>query len=277
MKRKVVIRKLNRTLLKKSGTKEIYITNVDLMRFFGYASMEQLPTSRNDERAKKLFKVRDEQGGDLPDLVLKVTKENNEVRLTGFSSFFEDNEINETASITLECCETDESKEYMLSFCRNANIRVLKAFDTGDSLANYQVINSNNKLSFSKLDHSKENYENAYWLWDDSFNESRWTELLSRDLMAVCLFNQMSEQKTIRIEALGISFKKILKAQSTSSRCARYQDKALYRITELVNDEWVDADLHGTQRVELRDENQRIVLMNRDDNTFRYFEGGNNK
>ncbi len=274
MRRKVAIRKLNRTLLKKAGTKEIYITNVDLMRLFDYTSIDQLATSRTDAQSKKLFRVKDEQGNQLPDLVLSVTRENNEVRLTGFGDFFKQNNISETGTITLECYEIGATKEYMLSFCRNANIRVLKAYETSDNLANYQVTNTNGRISISELEQAVENYENTYWLWDDSFNENRWVELTSKELDVVCLQNNISERKTLKIEALEDSFKKILKAKSTSSNRVIYQVKKLYKIRELVNEEWVDADLHGIKLVELKDENQRIVLMDREENSFRYFEGG---
>ena len=100
MKKKVAIRKLNRTLLKKEGTKEVYITGKNvLMPFFGYSSINQLATSRKDEESKRQFIAKGEKGEYLSTLTLSVTKENNEVRLTGFEGFFTVNNINEVDKI----------------------------------------------------------------------------------------------------------------------------------------------------------------------------------
>ena len=53
--KKVAIRKLNRTQLKKEATKEIYITGKILLDFFGYDKIEDLATSRREEASKKVF------------------------------------------------------------------------------------------------------------------------------------------------------------------------------------------------------------------------------
>ena len=56
MKRKIAIRKLNRTLLKKEGTKEVYITGKNvLMPFFDYTDISDLATSRKEDSAKRMF------------------------------------------------------------------------------------------------------------------------------------------------------------------------------------------------------------------------------
>ena len=53
--KKIAIRKLNRTQLKKDATKEVYITGKILLDFFGYHNINELATSRRDEKAKKRF------------------------------------------------------------------------------------------------------------------------------------------------------------------------------------------------------------------------------
>ena len=53
--KKVAIRKLNRTQLRKAATKETYITGKILLDFFGYDSIDQLVTSRRDPASKKVF------------------------------------------------------------------------------------------------------------------------------------------------------------------------------------------------------------------------------
>lgn len=107
MKKKIAIRKLNRTLLKKEGTKEVYITGKNvLMPFFDYDDIEKLATSRREDKAKRLFVYKKKINEEKRSTTLTVTRENNEVRLTGFEDFFVTNDVNEVDQIVIECVDT---------------------------------------------------------------------------------------------------------------------------------------------------------------------------
>ncbi len=278
MKKKTAIRKLNRTQLKKEGTKEIYITGKnELMAFFDYHSIDELATSRSDERAKRTFLVRDENGKKLSELTLSVTKENNEVRLTGFGDFFSENNIKEVDQIVLECHQTSDSTEYFLSYCKNYNSRVLQAYSTGDSVENYNITtNGRGSIQFQNKEIPQEAPLNTYWLWDDNFDENQWNEMLGKKLDVIVISRRKVEKRIVLIEDTKQKIKKLLKAKSSSSNKLVFQEKKLYKIKELVGDVWKDADFGpNTKNLELTVDGGKVkISTNRDDTSFSFYEGG---
>ena len=286
MKRKVAIRKLNRTLLKKEGTKEVYITGRPVfLPFFEIQDVDELPTSRQDERAKRLFAYKKKMDEFI---TLRVTLENNEVRMTGFGDYFERNGLSEVDNILLECLDDGENKNYYLDYVICDKTRVLQKYTSSDNSENYTIEmvkrevknkstgNMDIRESIQLTDKVPpiENYDNAYWLWDDSFDKDRWGDLINKDIQAVFLNRGAVKKKTICIKSLGKSFKKIMKAQTNSKNELVYQDKELFEILELVDGEWIQADFAGVGILEICDENQRIKIKDRDSQSFIIFEGG---
>lgn len=277
VKRRIAVRKLNRTLLKKEGTKEIYITGKNvLMPFFGFDNMEELPTSRKDEDSKRVFKFKKIlYGENNSEMTLRVTRENNEVRLTGFEDFFKANDLNEVDQIIIECMESDGVQKYALDYLKCNNTRVLQSYDTKDSYVNYNVSkNKKGAIQFTELPFPAEQYEGAYWLWDDSFDESRWNEIINKPIEICLAAKGKVYKKTVKIVKTNEVIKKLMKAKSSSVNQAVFQEKELYRIYEPVGDEWMEADFMGIRNLELTDEGNRMKLCSRDAVPFCLYEGG---
>ena len=277
VKKKIAVRKLNRTLLKKEGTKEVYITGKNvLMPFFGFEYMDDLPTSRKDEESKRIFEFKKNIFGENTSaMTLRVTKENNEVRLTGFEDFFAANDLKEVDQIIIECEETEGIRKYALDYLKCNNTRVLQSYETKDSYVNYSVSrNEKGAIQFTELPFPAEQYEGAYWLWDDSFNENRWNEMINKPTDICLAAKGKVYKKTVKIVKTGEVIKKLMKAKSSSVNQAVFQEKELYRIYEPVGDEWMEADFMGIRNLELTDEGSRIKLCSRDAMAFCLYEGG---
>ncbi len=288
MKKKVAVRKLNRTLLKKEGTKEVYITGKNvLMPFFDYDDISQLATSRREDDAKKMFTYKKIVDGEKCNATLTVTRENSEVRLTGFEDFFVTNDVNEVDQIVIECVDTESDKYYLLDYIKCFNTRVFQSFEAKDSCKNYNItfnrkeiknpsgsVSVRETIKVSDINPAVEQFANAYWLWDDSFDEDRWNEIVEKEIEIVYVAREKVIKKTIKISKMNKSFKKILKAKTSSSNKLEYQDKELYSILEFKNGEWQVADFDGIRNLEFIDEGNRIKICNRDMMSFCIYEGG---
>ena len=137
--KKIAIRKLNRTQLKKEATKEIYITGKILLDFFGYTSIEELATSRRDSASKKVFyQKKDYFNLSEPEsFMLSVTRENNEVRLTGFSDHLPDG-VKETDYVVLEAIDTENGEiVYLFDTIQNPNL--LRFFSNQNLIYHYSL------------------------------------------------------------------------------------------------------------------------------------------
>ena len=174
--KKIAIPKLNRTQLKKETTKEIYITGKILLDFFGYDSIEELATSRRDSASKKVFyQKRDYFQLSSPEsFMLSVTRENNEVRLTGFSDHLP-NDVKETDYVVLEAFDTEDGEViYLFDTIQNPNIIVLQKFSSGDDETNYDKgRNANGVIQFSLKPYAMPKLQNAYWMWDDNSDPTK--------------------------------------------------------------------------------------------------------
>lgn len=288
MKKKIAIRKLNRTLLKKEGTKEVYITGKNvLMPFFDYDDISKLATSRREDEAKRVFRYKKLVDGEKRSTTLTVTRENNEVRLTGFEDFFVTNDVNEVDQIVIECMDEGTDKHYLLDYVKCFNTRVFQSFEAKDSCENYNITFNKKKIKnpsgttsvretiqLSEIKPAIQQFDNAYWLWDDSFDENRWSEILGKEIEIVYAAKGKVLVRKIKISKMNKSFKKILKAKTSSSNKLEYQDKELYSILELKNGEWKVADFDGIRNLELIDEGNRIKICNRDVMSFCIYEGG---
>lgn len=198
VKRRIAVRKLNRTLLKKEGTKEIYITGKNvLMPFFGFDNMEELPTSRKDEDSKRVFKFKKNlYGENNSEMTLRVTRENNEVRLTGFEDFFEANDLNEVDQIIIECMESDGVQKYALDYLKCNNTRVLQSYEVVKKLMKAKSSSVNQAVFQEKELYRIYEPVGDEWMEADFMgirnleltDEGNRIKLCSRDAVPFCLY-----------------------------------------------------------------------------------------
>lgn len=274
--KKIAIRKLNRTQLKKEATKEIYITGKILLDFFGYESIDELATSRRDSASKKVFYQKKDYFN-LPEpesFMLSVTKENNEVRLTGFSDHLP-GDVKETDYVVLEAFEGENGEiVYLFDTIQNPHLLVLQKFSAADDETNYEKSrNAKGVIQFSLRDSATPKYENAYWMWDDNSTTEIRNQIINTPIKAFFAIRGTVEQRTIRIVPANDTFPKLLKAISNSNNTVETQEKALYFIEEETKNGWVRlSDIRPTW-LEITYMNTHVVVSDRDNNSFVYYGG----
>lgn len=272
--KKIAIRKLNRTLLQKESTNEIYITGKEpLMNLFGYKDVIEVPIGRKSDDAKKEFYLKESYYGDgAPKKIdLAVTLENNEVRLTGFSDYLADNDITEVDSIVLECISNEDEELHLLSFIRNPSIRVLQKYDPSNNVESYDIKLINNKKVFdAKKDYTDDN-QNLYWLWDDHYDENKWAEIVVEGKEIAC-FGKNKLLCVIRIVDSKKDFELLMKSKSRGKNLIT-QRKKLYRIEKFVDQRWVPLIDDKYKLLEFIDHGKYITARNREDQKFEFLKG----
>ncbi len=274
--KRIAIRKLNRTQLKKEATKEVYITGKILLDFFGYDSIEELATSRRDPASKKVFYQKKDyfRLSEPESFMLSVTRENNEVRLTGFSDHLPD-DVKETDYVVLEAFDTEDGGiAYLFDTIQNPNLVVLQKFSAADDETNYDKSrNAKGVIQFSLKPNAAPKYQNAYWMWDDNSTAESRAQIMNTPIKAFFAIRGTVEQKTIRIVPTNDTFPKLLKAISNSNNAIETQEKELYFIEEKTENGWEQlADIRPTW-LEIIYMNTHIVISDRDNNSFVYYGG----
>ena len=274
--KKIAIRKLNRTQLKKEATKEIYITGKILLDFFGYEKIEDLATSRREEASKKVFYQKKEYFNqpNPNSFMLSVTRENNEVRLTGFSEHLP-NDVKETDYIVLEAIESGSGDVvYLFDTVKQPTVIVLQKHAATDDESNYNKShNAKGVIQFTLKEDAVPKASNAYWMWDDnSTNEIR-GKFVGPPIKAYFAIRGIAEEKCVRIVSSGVTFPKLLKAISNSNNAIETQEKALYYIEEQTEDGWMKMDNIRPTLLEITYMDSHIVISDRDSNSFVYYGG----
>lgn len=275
--KKIAIRKLNRTQLKKDATKEVYITGKILLDFFGYHNINELATSRRDEKAKKrFFKKQDYFFTDNPpSFLLNVTKENNEVRLTGFSEHLPP-DVMETDTVVLESFDLASGEiVYLFDVVKNNNALVFSRYEASDDLDCYEIgKNSKGIIQFNLNNSISLKRENAYWAWDDHITQAQFEKIILKPQDAIFAFRGNVTKKRIRIVPANISFKKVLRALSNSNNAIETQAKELYYFEEETIEGWKELVVSESKLLEIACYNDRFVFSDRNQNSFTYFYGG---
>ena len=274
--KKIAIRKLNRTQLKKEATKEIYITGKILLDFFGYTRIEELATSRRDSASKKVFyQKKDYFNLSEPEsFMLSVTRENNEVRLTGFSDHLPDG-VKETDYVVLEAIDTENGEiVYLFDTIQNPDLLVLQKLSAADDETNYDKSrNAKGVIQFSLKENATPKHQNAYWMWDDNSTAEIRAHIINTPITAFFAIRGDVEKKIIRIISANDTFPKLLKAISNSNNSIETQEKELYFIEEETETGWVRlTDIRPTW-LEIIYMNTHIVVSDRDNNSFVYYGG----
>lgn len=274
--KKIAIRKLNRTQLKKEATKEIYITGKILLDFFGYSNLDQLATSRKDAASKKQFYQKKDYfySSSPTPFSLSVTRENNEVRLTGFSDHLPKN-VKETDYIVLEALNAEtENVIYLFDTVQNPDVVVLQKFTASDDENNYDKSNNTKGIiQFSLKSGATPKQENAYWMWDDNCTEEIRALILNCSIKACFAINGAVNEKTIRIISANDTFPKLLKAISNSNNAVETQEKMLYFIEEETDTGWKRITDLRPSVLEITYMESHIVVSDRDNNSFVYYGG----
>ena len=274
--KKIAIRKLNRTQLKKEATKEIYITGKILLDFFDYKSIDELETSRRHAAAKKVFYQKKEyfHSPSPRSFLLSVTRENNEVRLTGFSDHLPKN-VKETDYIVLEALNADSDNIiYLFDTVQNPDVIVLQRFASSDDENNYSKgRNANGVIQFTLNPNAEPKQQNAYWMWDDNCSSETRALILDSPIKAYFAINGMVKEKTIRIASANDTFPKLLKALSNSNNTVETQDKELYFIEEEMDTGWKRITNLRPNVLEITYMESHIVISDRDNNSFAYYGG----
>lgn len=274
--KKVAIRKLNRTQLRKAATKETYITGKILLDFFDYDSIDQLVTSRRDPASKKAFYQKQDyfRLSNPEAFMLSVTKENNEVRLTGFSEHLP-NDVTEVDYIVLEAIEAADGKViYLFDTVKHPNVIVLSKFTADDDADNYnKTRNAKGTIQFTLQPNATIKQENAYWMWDDNCIPEVRSKIIGTPVEAYFSFKGSVTKRTIRIIPANISFPKLLKAMSNTNNTVETQEKALYFIEEYTDNGWTRLINPGAPLLEITYMESHVVVSDREANSFVCYGG----
>jgi hypothetical protein len=275
--KKVAIRKLNRTQLRKAATKETYITGKILLDFFGYDSIDQLVTSRRDPASKKAFFQKQEyyRTSTPEPFMLSVTKENNEVRLTGFSDHLP-KDVTEVDYVVLEAIKAaDGSVVYLFDTIKHPNIVVLASFSADDDADNYnKTYSPKGTIQFSLMPNATAKLNNAYWFWDDNCQDTVRSEIIGKPIEAYFSFRGTVTKRTVRIVPANATFPKLLKAMSNTNNTVETQEKELYFIEEQLDGAWQKLTSASSSLLEITYVGTHLIVSDRETNSFVCY-GGN--
>lgn len=234
----IYTRKLNRTLLKKTGTKNAYITDKKLLAFFDYYDINELITTQNESnriifhlknnlyQSKSIF-------SDTDFIEMHIVRGvNTEVRLSGadFSNMLDRNGITETDSIIIEKVKKENEKPcYYMSFSISENTIVLQNLN---------------------------NMENKYWAWDNTNNIEMWNDVAFFN--AYIYKNEIMNKKKLRFRYLGNIFIEMAARE-------RSQEKKIFAIEEYFDGKWIPlSDFRNFKTLELNRNAQELTIYKRD-------------
>lgn len=212
-------RRLNRTLLKKTGTKNAYLTDKKFLEFFGYDNIGQLVSTQNESN-KIIFHLQNTQNtkkifsfNDYDIIEMHIVRATNEIRLSGndFSNMLEKHGITETDSIIINRVIKDDGKiiNYM-SFAMAKDTIVLQPFVNG---------------------------ENEYWAWDNYFSLEMWQDKNE-------FVTNIYDEGNIETKTLRFTFLREIEIEMTARGLS--QKKKLFSIEEKHNEQWYKANIYKT-------------------------------
>lgn len=240
----VFSRKLNRTLLKKEGTKQFYLTAAELPDFFEI-SKEVLEQNTDTKRYAFKFYNKEEyleksvEG--CSEYLVYLNKSGNEYRLTGnIGDIYTTYCVQESDSIILEYLKIEDSPIFLFSIIKNDSLIVIQRYSDND----VETID----LEFS----DKGVY---YWSWDD-IDELQQKNVIDRNI-EFNIFIENFTCKKMKIKKVG-EIKKQCKATGIS------QQKNLYQIIDKDDEIF---DFFGNKRIELRIINSKKINCYKRDNS----------
>lgn len=214
--RKTYTRRLNRTLLKKTGTKNAYLTDKKFLSFFGFDDINQLVSTQNDTN-RITFYLKNTQNTrlnysfkDNEYIDMHIVKATNEVRLSGndFSNMLENHGITETDAIIINRIKTEDGQ-----------IKHFMSFSIAKDTIVFQPSNQET---------------NKYWAWDNCDNIEMWSD--KTEFISNIYEDGHVSKKILRFNLLG-NEEIPMAARGTS------QIKKLFSIEEKNNNQWYAASL----------------------------------
>lgn len=231
------LRRLNRTLLKKTGTKNAYLTDTKFLQFFGFKNIGQLTTTQDySNKIVFYFKNTQNQRKDLlfdEDAFIEmhiVRGVNTEIRLSGknFSNILNKYGITETDSIIIEKVNNNEQIKYYMSFSFEINTIVLEQFSEG---------------------------KNEYWIWDNYAGIESWDD--NECFNAFVYNNGACCEKKLRL--------KFLRNESIEMRARNEaQEKKIFSIEELIDGKWTNKLLFSQKLLEFTKMDKYITVCDRE-------------
>ena len=272
--KRIAIRKLNRTLLGKEGTKQTYITGRKLLDFFE-CQFEQLPTNGKDSNSRKTFYKKSEyfSSKEPTPYTLNLIRATNEVRLTGFSELLP-SDVTETDTIVLESFINAVGKTvYLFNVVKNDYTVVLSKYSVEDDEDSYNKIRtSNGAIKFSLRYDAAIKRENSYWMWDNN-SQDIWDQLIEKPIDAYFSFKGKTEKKTIRIVPAHLSFNKLFKAFSSAKKDIITQKKELFIFEEETADGWRQLPEFELSLLEISYVDSHLIISDRNSNCFACYGG----
>ena len=253
--KKVAIRKLNRTLLKKEGTKQFYITGKNvLLKLFDYADISELISTQNDKNKVCLYLKREFYELENPKAIeAHITRANNEVRLTGehLGNVFLDLKVSEVDTMTLESIEANK-KIFLLDFCVYKSRRVFQKYNQSDEQEGLSNVHT-------------DEFNNGFWAWDNRECLDLWNDTLGVEMVAFFYNKGVEKRKSIRIRKIG-KFEKYMRA------IKRGQEKYVYIFEEKLSGEWEIANFDEVSLLEIDKRNDKLYITNRNNDSWKYYE-----
>ena len=273
--KRIFIRKLNRTQLFKEATKEIYITSKMLLDFFDCDSIDELATKRSDDKAQRPFFLKSQYySSKNPQIYnLRLTKENSEVRLTGFSELLPD-DVKETDELILEFFyDNNGNPIYLFDVAKKRNVIVMKKISADDDESNFEKMYSNKGIiQFELKKDSKLKVNNSYWLWDSDYVPGIIDNILNIPQTVYVSIKGVVSKKKIRFVYTGQTFDKLLRAASNSNNQVVTCCKELFVAESFEVDKWVPYDI-SLGLFEIVCENDYVIITDRKATSITFYRG----
>ena len=276
--KKVLIRKLNRTLLFKEGTKEKYINGAQLAQFFGFYGCKP-PDKRSDAFAKQtIYNKSDVTSCECPRAFqISVTTEASDIRVTGdYLDALEADGMLEVDNVIFEQVERNNNKIYLFDYIRKDLSFVMQLYSKEDDFDNYNIVTTPSyKATLKPRAHQ---YPCEYWKWDDHITDKDWKKMIANPFEAYIYLNGVEVIKLIRIREDSTSFEKYLKGKSNNANSPITQNKKLYFIEEDDGTGWKTLNFNNEQKIEFNIcKNNGVIyveIYSRDINSIKYYERG---
>lgn len=254
--KRILNKKLNRTVLFKESTQWAYLSSKKFLDFFEETeeNLKELPDKQKDFDLyiKSEFLTEDDP---VPcEMHLVYCPNNTEIRVNGrnFSKYMTKINACECDNLVFETYEKNGETYYLMSLSKKDNLVITK----------YSKNDINKKEE--KLDTSLINY---WWFWDNNLSEDEMNTFISSEHNIRFIDKSGPTDKTIRF----IKIKKISKYMSSSKGSV---DKILFDIQEKFGEEWLPADFGKNKLIEFEKQDGIFIVTDRKENDLEYLESG---
>ncbi len=254
--KRVLNKKLNRTVVFKESTQWAYLSSQSFLDFFQekVENLKPLPKSQKDF---DLFLKKEFLTEDNPQPIkmhLVYCPNNGEIRVNGekFADCLRRLNACECDNLVFETYEKDNLTYFLLSVAKRNNI-VMTKYSKNDIKKNVDTLN--------------EEYLKYWWFWDNNLTETEMNDFINNQHTVNYLGKKESIEKIIK-------FKEITTFSKFMSDSKGRVDKVLYEIYEKFGDDWIPADFDKLKLLEFELQDGNYTVINRRDNDLEYLEIG---